>query len=103
MEQKSFFDKNTILVILICLGIWWGWQQYLEKKYPESMGGSVSQTEKVTETAPSDSHPSLNKDEKSQRSKAAQIGELTSSREVYNSQETLSLPAEKTWTYEDKV
>ena len=46
MEQKTTFDSRTILAIILCFGIWWGWNQfYLQKKYPEiSNPTTVSKT-----------------------------------------------------------
>ncbi len=38
IEQKppNFFDKNTILAILLSFAIFLGWQQYMQKKYPDA-------------------------------------------------------------------
>jgi YidC/Oxa1 family membrane protein insertase len=46
IEQKppNFFDKNTILAILLSFGIFLGWQQYIQKKYPEAYTQDVTTT-----------------------------------------------------------
>jgi YidC/Oxa1 family membrane protein insertase len=44
MEPKSNFDPRTILVILVCMGVWFGWQRYLENKYPETMNPAATTT-----------------------------------------------------------
>ncbi len=47
IEQKppNFFDKNTILAILLSFGIFLGWQQYMQKKYPDAYKQDVATTE----------------------------------------------------------
>lgn len=42
MEQKSSMDSKTIIAIVVCMAVWFGWQKYLEKKYP-SMNEPVAQ------------------------------------------------------------
>src|ERR1700722_17716329 len=105
MEQKSFFDKNTILVIMICLGIWWGWQQYLEKKYPETMGGTASQEKTPSSNGSnlSDTNTSQTEGGAAQQVPAA-AGGFAEKGEAYTSQNAVKTPnAEKEWNFEDKV
>ena len=45
--QKSGIDKNFIFAMVLCAALWFGWQSYLEKKYPEAM----KPAEKNTTTA----------------------------------------------------
>lgn len=35
-NNKSFFDSNTILALIITFAIFFGWQSYLKKKYPDA-------------------------------------------------------------------
>ena len=35
-DNKSFFDSNTIFALIITFVLFFGWQQYLKVKYPES-------------------------------------------------------------------
>src|SRR5689334_4036897 len=57
MEQKTPFDKNTVIAIAVCLVVLLGWQMYLEKKYPQTPSTSIqtvpqkeNQSQKVTST-----------------------------------------------------
>ena len=48
-QQKSGFDKNTIIALVLCAAIWFGWQSYLERKYPEAMHPTtVPSVQKIT-------------------------------------------------------
>ncbi len=44
MEPKSNFDTRTIVVILVSMAVYFGWQQYLANKYPEAMNPQISKT-----------------------------------------------------------
>lgn len=35
-QPPNFFDKNTILAILLSFAIFLGWQQYMQKQYPDA-------------------------------------------------------------------
>ncbi|MEQ1876108.1 MAG: membrane protein insertase YidC, partial [Bdellovibrionia bacterium] len=34
-EQKSFLDSRTILAIVLMVVVWFGWESYLKRKYPQ--------------------------------------------------------------------
>ena len=34
-EPTGFFDKNTIIAILLSFAVFFGWQQYMDKRYPQ--------------------------------------------------------------------
>lgn len=39
--NKSFFDSNTIVALVVTFAFFFGWQQYLKIKYPESVKTTV--------------------------------------------------------------
>jgi YidC/Oxa1 family membrane protein insertase len=49
MEQKPAFDKNTLLLIVFCVSIWWLWQQHLQQKYPEATNVAPAPATSVAE------------------------------------------------------
>lgn len=55
-QQPNFFDKNTLLAILLSVGVFFGWQSYMNKKYPKKKKASqkteqmVAGDKKQTET-----------------------------------------------------
>ncbi len=51
MEQRegSFFDPKTILAVILVGGVWFAWQTYLTKKYPEY--GKTAQVTKAADAA----------------------------------------------------
>lgn len=91
MESKSGFDSRTILVIIVCMGIWLGWQQYLEKKYPEPVAPPVEKSTTVTDAAPLTGKPTK---ERSFTQPAAHAA-------ISEESENLSNIPETPWTYED--
>ena len=48
--NKSFFDSNTIVALVITFAFFFGWQQYLKIKYPESAQKPVKK--EVSKTSP---------------------------------------------------
>jgi YidC/Oxa1 family membrane protein insertase len=93
MEQKSPFDGRTIVIIVICMGIWWAWQQYLEKKYPGLMGKPAATSELAQKENPNEGTP-----------------QTPTSPGVPVSQAALSIPnfaktsgVEKKWVYENDL
>ncbi len=89
MEPKSTFDGRTIVVVVLCMLVWFGWQQYLEKKYPEPAapavvnGGLQTKSNKTPDEKPL-FQPSANAP--------------SSPEEIKDS---LNKAPEKTWSYED--
>jgi YidC/Oxa1 family membrane protein insertase len=98
MEQKPVFDKNTILLIVLCVGLWWLWQQHLQQKYPEALNvaGSNIPAENQKETAVS-----------SNRDKIQGLGEgpskLAGSGVSLDSAKTVSNIPEVLFNYEDSM
>jgi YidC/Oxa1 family membrane protein insertase len=45
MEQKQPFEGRTLIVIALCILIWWAWQDHLQKKYPAALKPLNSKTE----------------------------------------------------------
>jgi YidC/Oxa1 family membrane protein insertase len=35
-QPTGFFDKNTVIAILLSFAVFFGWQQYMQKKYPKA-------------------------------------------------------------------
>ncbi len=57
MESKGGFDGKTIIVIVLCMGVWFLWQQHLEKKYPDSFNPTTTTAPNTKTTeAPKGSH-----------------------------------------------
>lgn len=44
-SQNNFFDKRTILAIILVFGFWIAWQSYLAKKYPQANKPTTTQAE----------------------------------------------------------
>ncbi len=44
-EPTGFFDKNTIIAILLSFAVFFGWQFYMQKKYPKAYTTEVKQEE----------------------------------------------------------
>ena len=34
-NKSSFFDPKTIFAVVLVAAVWFGWQTYLTKKYPD--------------------------------------------------------------------
>ncbi|MBY0383752.1 membrane protein insertase YidC, partial [bacterium] len=50
-QPTNFFDKNTMLAILLSFVVFFGWQQYMEKKYPKAFSDVTENQQAVaTET-----------------------------------------------------
>src|SRR6185503_13688794 len=79
MEEKPSFDPKTIIAIILCMGIWFGWQKYLEKKYPQT--DAPTQEAVKEQTSPQNSSPTVLK--------------------TANSAVEKENGPEKTWTYEN--
>jgi YidC/Oxa1 family membrane protein insertase len=70
-ENNSFLDKNTLIAIVLCVLFFVGWQNYVQRKYPEaykpnkekqvvaSKPGQVDSTAKVIEKVDSGEVPAL--------------------------------------------
>lgn len=100
MDQKNPFDKNTILVVVLCLGLWWGWQQHLQQKYPEATGIAGIPTQSAIEKG-SDLGINSAGNGASEATKSPQkSAELKASHEI-ESEAASSPQPEKTWVYED--
>ncbi len=82
-HETSFFDPKTILAILITVGVIFGWQTYLSKKYPPSnnIEAESKQTEATANTKAVETKP----DTKSKLEKEAASAATTK-----NSTETLA-------------
>lgn len=48
-QPTNFFDKNTMLAILLSFVVFFGWQQYMEKKYPKAFSQTAEKQEAVSE------------------------------------------------------
>jgi YidC/Oxa1 family membrane protein insertase len=84
VEPKSTFDSRTIVVVVLCMLVWFGWQQYLEKKYPEPIAPPAQTTSDKALV------------EKPLAQPAAHAP--TSAEEI---RESATQAPEKTWSYED--
>ena len=40
-EDKPVFDKNTLIAVVLMMGVWFGWSAYLSKKYPNANKAAV--------------------------------------------------------------
>ncbi len=84
MENKQPFDGRTLVAIVLCVVVWWGWQKYLENKYPEVLTTKTEQKAVI------------------------QSIEKTAAEKSFKEEKLQSLPpmpvsaVEKTWIYEDE-
>ncbi len=45
-QPTNFFDKNTMMAILLSFAVFFGWQQYMQKKYPQpELQQEIAETE----------------------------------------------------------
>jgi YidC/Oxa1 family membrane protein insertase len=101
MEQESGFSGRTIIIIGACIAIWWGWQTYLTKKYPEAMKASATTQ---TRPLPQPGEKEANKKAPSSGQAATQTGETKSQKDSSGLKVISALGAntpEEKWTYED--
>ncbi len=49
-NENSFLDSKTLIAVVLVAGLWFGWQSYLTKKYPQA-NVVKSQTTETTPTA----------------------------------------------------
>lgn len=53
-ENPNFFDSRTIMAIVIVAGTFLGWQQYMQRKYPESFNKKAATTQETSKPVEQD-------------------------------------------------
>ncbi len=53
-QQQSFMDKKTLLAIVLIAVVWFGWQAYMQSKYPKQEAAltPATETKKIVESTP---------------------------------------------------
>jgi YidC/Oxa1 family membrane protein insertase len=69
-ENKSFLDPNTIFALIITFVLFFGWQQYLKVKYPESAKKAFVEAEKTKKIK-------VNEPQKTEENKATSLKPLS--------------------------
>ncbi len=92
MEEKNPFDSRTLIAIAMCLLIWFGWQHYLEKKYPpvteSAMATAAATAQKNSITPAPEGSTSTTQDLRAIKNKSAEA-------------EAAAKADEKLWTFEN--
>lgn len=78
MEQRegSFFDPKTILAIVLVGGVWFAWQTYLTKKYPD-YGKAAPVSEQSTDNKTKTTDVALNATTVSKNSETSKLVDLS--------------------------
>jgi YidC/Oxa1 family membrane protein insertase len=93
VEQKSSFDSRSIMVIVLCMAFWFGWQHfYLDKKYPDATLPTADSTSSPEASKSNPTHERV----LSQPSAHAPVVSDSEDRSAAQGPETF-------WNYEDGV
>ncbi len=93
MEQKNPFDSRTLIALAVCLAMWFGYQKYLETKYPDMMKQTAQQASNTNK-------PEAAIASKDGNSPLLPLGKETDAFRMKKSQVT---ETEKTWVFENDL